>query len=306
MPVRPRIVLITGAGGYIGLPTVSALLAAGHQVHALGRHDPGIAGVPFHQADVLAADNLAACLKAIAADTLIHGAWSVTPGQFWTDPANDDWAEASLRLFKAFAAAGGRRIVGIGSCAEYDWTQSPLMEHVSSKKPATLYGTAKAATWQGLAALAQAEGLSAAWARVFFLYGPREPRGKLVADAVCALLAGGTVATTPGLQRRDFIHVGDAGRAIALLAASDVQGAVNIASGNCVPVRDVLAEVERATGTSGHIDYGARALAAGEPLELAADITRLRDEVGFTAQHSLASGIADTVRWWREAASQPR
>jgi nucleoside-diphosphate-sugar epimerase len=181
-----------------------------------------------------------------------------------------------------------------------------LVENASATKPATLYGTAKAATWQGLHELAQAKGLSTAWARVFFLYGPREPRGKLVADAVCALLDGGTVATTPGLQRRDFIHVGDAGRAIAMLAASDVQGPVNIASGDCVPVRDVLAEVERATGISGHVDYGARTLPASEPLELAADVTRLRGEVGFTPQHSLASGMADTVRWWREAASQPR
>jgi nucleoside-diphosphate-sugar epimerase len=305
-------ILVTGASGYIGLPTLAALRAMGHEIHVLGRTAPAI-GDPacdgaacddliFHAADLLVPDALDAAVRAARADTLLHLAWSVPPGRFWTDLANLDWVAASLRLFRAFADQGGRRIVGVGSCAEYDWSAPLLSERETPLAPATLYGQAKASLWALLDAMARQEGLSAAWGRLFFLYGPREPRGKLVADTVAALLAGDRVATTEGRQCRDFIHVADAGRALARLATTELAGPVNIASGACLPVRALLEAVEAETGVPGMIDYGARPLAPHEPMHLAADMSRLRDELGFVPDHDLASGIAATVRWWREAA----
>lgn len=294
-----RRVLLTGASGYVGRATANALVKLGHEVHVMGRTDPGIPGVGFHYADLLAGEDLALPINASGADHLLHLAWSVTPGRFWTDLGNLNWVGASLKLFRAFVEAGGRRIVGVGSCAEYAWNSSPLKETVSELDPATLYGAAKANLWRLLDALARQEGVSVSWGRLFFLYGPGEPRGKLVADAVTALLDGKRCETSAGLQRRDFIHVDDAGMALAQLLGSNVTGPVNIASGQCVMVRDVLEEIIGQTGGTGLVDFGARSLAEGEPVELAADVTRLRHEVGFTPAFSLERGIAHTVAWWR-------
>jgi nucleoside-diphosphate-sugar epimerase len=293
-------ILMTGASGYVGRPTLLALRAMGHDVHVLGRAPPPGADVAFHRCDLLAPEPPIAAVRAAGADTLVHLAWSLPPGRFWTDLANLDWVAASLRLFRAFVEAGGRRIVGVGSCAEYDWSQPILREASTAIAPATLYGAAKASLWSLLAALARQEGLSAAWARLFFLYGPGEPRGKLVGETIASLLAGQRVATTPGLQCRDFIHVDDAGRALALLAASDLTGPVNIASGDCGPVRAMLETIEAETGMPGLIDYGARALPADEPMRLEADVTRLRADLGFRPAFDRASGLKSTVNWWRE------
>lgn len=298
---RPKI-LVTGASGYIGDPTTRALVASNCDVHIIGRKDPAIAGTTFHRVDLLQPEDLRATIEATGAELLLHLAWSVTPGKFWTDLANCDWVAASLKLFRAFAEAGGRRIVGVGSCAEYDWSTSPLIESTSSVSPGTLYGKAKASVWSLLEAIGQQEGLSVAWGRLFFLYGPGEPQGKLMADAVNALLEGRTLATTPGLQKRDFIYVEDAAQALAMLAQSSTTGAVNIASGQSIPVRELLEHVEAATKTTGLITFGARPFSGGEPMELAADISRLRDEVGFTPLYSLTDGVARTVAWWRRQA----
>lgn len=297
-----RRVLVTGASGYAGRAAARALVSMGHEVHALGRTDPGLPGVTFHPADLLGTDPLTPTIARSGADHLLHLAWSVTPGRFWTDLGNCDWVGASLRLFRAFADADGRRIVGVGSCAEYGWTSSPLHETTSPVRPATLYGAAKASLWQLLEALGRQEGLSVGWGRLFFLYGPGEPRGKLVADAIVTLLEGRRFETSPGLQRRDFLHVDDAGRALAALLGSPVTGPVNIASGYCGPVRDVIAEVARVTGKAALVDFGARAMAPGEPPELAAVVTRLREEVGFVPDYSLTAGIEQTVGWWRQRA----
>lgn len=296
-------ILVTGGGGYIGEPTTRALVSRGCDVHILGRTDPSIAGATFHHADLLQMVDMRRALEEIGAETLLHLAWSVTPGKFWTDSANGDWAAASLRLFEAFARSGGRRIVGAGSCAEYDWSTSPLIELSSPIGPATPYGQAKASVWSGLQALGAQEGLPVAWARLFFLYGPREPRGKLVADAVNALLSGQVFQTTSGLQKRDFIYVEDAAEALAQLALSSVTGPVNVASGRGTVVRELLEQLEVATRSAGLIQFGARMLADGEPFELIADVTRLREEVGFLPEFSLADGIRRTVGWWREQSS---
>ena len=296
-------ILVTGGGGYIGEPTTRALVSRGCEIHVLGRTDPCIAGTTFHHADLLQMVDMRPALEEIGAETLLHLAWSVTPGKFWTDSANADWADASLRLFNAFARSGGRRIVGAGSCAEYDWSASPLIEGSSPIRPATPYGQAKASVWSGLKALEVQQSLSTAWARVFFLYGPREPRGKLVADAINALLSGQAFQTTPGLQKRDFLYVEDAAEALAELAVSSVTGPVNVASGRGIAVRELLEQLKAATRSAGLIQFGACALTDGEPLELVADVTRLREEVGFVSKFSLADGIKRTVGWWREQSS---
>ena len=268
---RPR-VLVTGATGYIGSAVVRHLRALGCDVHALGRRDPGD-GVVWHRADLLAEVDLAGVVAGAGAQVCLHLAWSVPPGRFWTHPDNLDWVGVSLRLFRAFAAAGGRRIVGVGSCAEYAWDATRLREDMPPR-PGTLYGRAKTAVADLLFAFAEQEGFEAAWARLFFLYGPGEPEGKLVADAASTLLSGGRVATTPGEQSRDFLHVDDVGRALAMLACAAVTGPVNIASGHAVRVRDVLERIERLTGAEGFVDYGQRTLGPGEPRELAGDVSR--------------------------------
>lgn len=294
---RPK-VLVTGATGYIGRAAVRHLRALGCTVHVLGRHDPGD-GIPWKRVDLLAEADLLGAVAEIDAQVCLHLAWSVPPGRFWTHPDNLDWVGASLRLFRAFVAAGGRRVVGVGSCAEYAW-DAPLLREDMPLRPDTLYGRSKAALADLLFAFAKQEGVEAAWARLFFLYGPGEPEGKLVSDAASTLLRGGRVATTSGEQSRDFLHVDDVGRALALLSCNSITGPVNIASGQAVRVREVLERVERLTDTEGRVGYGERSLAAGEPMELAGDVSRLHDEVGFRPHFSLEAGLRDTVDHWRQ------
>jgi nucleoside-diphosphate-sugar epimerase len=98
------------------------------------------------------------------------------------------------------------------------------------------------------------------------------------------------------------MHVHDVAGAFTALLESGVSGAVNIGSGVPVTVREVVDEVARATGRPDLVRPGALPARAGEPPALVADVTRLRDEVGFRPRHDLRSGIEDTVVWWREHA----
>jgi nucleoside-diphosphate-sugar epimerase len=73
--------------------------------------------------------------------------------------------------------------------------------------------------------------ISLAGGRVFWLYGPGERPGRPVSDLVAGLLAGREVASTEGLERRDFMHVRDVAGAFVAMLTGEVAGAVNVASG---------------------------------------------------------------------------
>jgi nucleoside-diphosphate-sugar epimerase len=167
-------------------------------------------------------------------------------------------------------------------------------------RPATLYGAAKHATHAVARAYAREVGGDVAWGRVFFLYGPGENRQRLVPSVALALLAGREALTTDGSQIRDFMHVDDVARAFVALMDSGVAGAVNLASGEGVAVRDVITAIGEIVGRPDLVRLGALPRPAEEPRSLVADVGRLQQEVRFRPRITLAEGIAETVTWWRD------
>jgi nucleoside-diphosphate-sugar epimerase len=276
-------VLVTGTTGFIGSHALTALEERGHEVHAAA-------------VDLLDPEAAEGLVRGARATHLLHLAWYTVPGRFWAAPENAAWVEATLRLLRTFYAAGGRRAVGAGTCAEYDWSGDGLLSETKTPlRPVTLYGRAKAQTFEAGTALGEL-----AWGRVFFLYGPGEHPDRLVASVARRLLAGDEAPTSEGTQVRDFMHVADVAGAFAALLDSGVTGAVNIGSGIPVTVRAVVDEVARAAGRPDLLRPGALPQREGEPAELVADVRRLRDEVGFRPRYELERGIKDTVDYWRE------
>lgn len=295
-------IVVTGASGFIGRHAVAALIERGFDVHAISRRSESIEATQSHTCDIFDAGEIRRLLSRLKPSHVLHLAWSVSPGNFWTAPENIEWVAASLTLYRAFAAEGGRRFVGAGTCAEYDWgAQDPLMENVTPCRPATLYGVAKDSVRRLLVAASQGNGLAFAWGRIFFLYGPGEKPGRLTSDIIAGLLAGQIVETTHGNQVRDFMHVADVGRAFAALCDSELQGPVNIASGEGRPLREMILRLGELTGRADLLKIGARAAPPQEPARLTASVTRLREDVGFMPRFDLESGLADTVEWWRTA-----
>jgi nucleoside-diphosphate-sugar epimerase len=299
----PRRVLVTGAGGFIGRQTVPALRSRGFEVHAVSsRPRPDGDGVTWHVADLLSAGACEQLVERAACTHLLHLAWYAEPGAFWTSPANVQWLEASLRLLSAFAAAGGQRVVGAGTCAEYDWSTAGVChETMTPLAPHTLYGECKRSLHAVAERMWAASGSpSLAWGRIFFLYGPHEHPQRLVPSVARALLDGREAACTDGRQQRDFMHCADVAEAFVALLDVETEGPVNIASGRAVTIAEVVSLVGEACGRPELVRLGALPSRPDDPDMLVADIARLQNEVGFTARRPLREGIFDTVAWWRE------
>jgi nucleoside-diphosphate-sugar epimerase len=300
--------LVTGATGFIGRAVLEMLARDDEEVHALSSQpqDAIPSHVTWHRADLGDDAAVARTLETIKPGRLLHLAWYVEHGRFWESPQNVVWVERSLQLMRSFARAGGERAVMVGTCAEYDWSRidGALHETRSPTAPETLYGVAKDGLRRIGSRYAQVAGLEFAWARLFFLYGPHEAPGRLVSSVIRHLLIGDVVRTTSGTQKRDFLHVSDAARALVGLLDSRVVGPVNVASGEATAVSDVVDQIAKIIERPDLIDRGALVDRDGPSL-LLADVARLRCEVGFQPSISLIDGLAETVAWWRAQTRTP-
>ena len=293
-----EVALLTGARGLVGRHAIAALTERGFEVHAVSRDavSDGGEGVRWHRADLTDADTARVLMRGVRPTHLLHLAWFVEHGAFWTSPENERWRVASLALLDAF---DGERVVCAGTCAEYDWSQSgPLDEMSSEIRPTSPYAIAKDALRRAAPALLEPRGASFAWGRIFFLHGPGEHPDRLVPSVTRSLLAGEPARCTDGRQVRDYLYAGDAARAFVALLASDVAGPVNIASGVGVSIAELVGWIGAALGRPELIELGALPSRPGEPEALVARVARLHDEVGFTPTFSPREAIEQTVAWW--------
>lgn len=298
-------VLVTGARGFIGRATLAPLVDQGLEVHALtssaGTPAPDTSpDVHWHRADLLANGAADQLLRQIKPSHLLHLAWYTEPGRFWGSTENLSWVEASVRLVRAFADYGGRRVVVAGSCAEYAWEEhTHCVEGRTPCRPATVYGAAKHGLHVIAERFAEEAGMSLAWGRVFFAFGPYESPARLAGFVARAVVLGQEAPCTDGEQVRDFLYSGDLAEAFVALLCSDVEGPVNLASGTATRVRDLIEALAAAAARPDLIRLGARPTPPSEPAELTADVTRLRAEVGWAPQATLDQRAADTIAWWR-------
>ncbi len=291
-----RKVLVTGASGFVGRHLLKYLLEQNFDVHVAYRNSAYRPNdVTIHLADLLEPGEAERLMKAVQPTHLLHLAWDVSPGLFWHARNNLDWVVASLALYRAFVNVGGKRAVFTGTCAEYDWGSEWLDETSTPRKPQTLYGVAKNSLFDLITAVGEPH-TQFAWGRLFFLYGPGEPPKRLVPDVMDSLLRGMEIACTSGRQERDFLHVADAARALVSVLVSDYCGAVNIASGECHPVRAIVEKIGVLAGRPELLRFGAKHSPENEPKRLVANVSVLKG-LGFTPRYSLDEGLKQTWEW---------
>lgn len=278
-----RVVLVTGASGFLGRQTLTPLAARGFRVHATARSPIEAEAVTWHACDLFDDDARRALLARVRPTHLLHCAWFVEHGRFWTAPENADWVALTLRFAREAATAGVARFVGVGTCVEYDWRDDPAgpRSETDACVPATPYGFAKNATRELLALMLGAAGVSFAWARMFHLYGLGEPPQKFHSALVRALDRGETFAIRHGQLVRDLVPIELAGDALATVAAADaLTGAVNIGTGRGISLADHARGIADPLGLGHLLDLRSEP-APSEPLRMIADIRRLREEAGW-------------------------
>lgn len=296
-------VLVTGATGFIGSHVLDILIANDeYEVHAITSKatPPSITNCIWHPIDLMNSTKVEELLCGVRPTHLLHFAWYTTPGEYWTSTENFSWVQASLELLRQFKKYNGQKVVMAGSCAEYDWNYGYCSEFITPTKPNTPYGTCKQALQNMLEVYSKQTGLSSAWGRNFFIYGPHEHPERLIPSVIRKLLLGEIFYLSHSKHIRDFLYVEDVADAFVSLLESDVSGPVNVASGEPIMLEDIVSKVSKKLNRQDLIKLSNENSASNEPHLLIANVDRLHNEVDWEPKWDLERGLDKTIEWWKK------
>jgi UDP-glucose 4-epimerase len=308
--------LVTGGAGFIGSNLVDALLDRGHEVAILDDFSSGkeenIAGAltraaAVHRADVRNPMEVDDAIASARPEVVFHLAAQVDVRRSVADPAFDARTnvEGTINVLNAAKEVGGRLInVSTGGAIYGEVEQIPTPE-TTPPEPLAPYGQSKYCAERYLGLYRRLYGMTTATVRLGNVYGPRQdPHGEAGVVAIfCGKLLEGERPTVygDGRQTRDYIYVGDVvGALLAVLDHPEAHDEYNVGTGQETSVLDILEALKPYADGPFEPEFAEARL--GEMERSCLDVTRAREELGWSAEVGLEEGLGRTVDWARGAA----
>ncbi len=296
--------LVTGGAGFVGSRAVRALTSESRRVAVVAMPGESLwrladleGRVEVFEADLADRNLVGSIVREWRPAAALHCAWYAEPGLYLDSTKNIDCLTQSVWLAQDLIAAECRRIVMVGTCAEYDTCVHCVRED-DPVRPATLYAASKLATRLLVEPLVARGGATLAWARLFFLYGPDEDPRRMIPALIRALLEGREFPATDGEQVRDYLHIDDVAAGLAAVLGSGESGVFNISSGEGIQVRRIMQMIGDQIGRADLIHFGERPRRDWEPQTICGDNSRLRS-LGWQSGRDLAQGLRETIEYWR-------
>lgn len=295
-------VLITGAAGFIGRHVAREYACKGWHVIGIGRgdwpdwHNYGLSS--WHEAEV----SLASLLEfAAKPDVVIHCAGGASVAFSVEQPAVDfDLTVRTTLTVLEFIRlhSPSSRLVYTSSAAVYGQVETLPISEDLPLSPVSPYGSHKQMAEILCQLYSRQYGLSAAIVRMFSIYGPGL-RKQLLWDACRKNVRGEFVFCGTGKEIRDWLHVGDVARLLALAAqnATDHCPVVNAGSGQGVMVKEMLLHLSDQFEFVIKPRFSSRPK-VGDPIAYVADISKAR-AWGWEPLVDWREGVIEYVDWYK-------
>jgi UDP-glucose 4-epimerase len=316
-------ILVTGGAGYIGSVTAAELITHGHSVVVYDNLVKGHAAAVPRAAQLVVGDiadrkQLELTFGTYRIDAVVHFAALIEAGESMKAPElyfRNNTA-GTLTLLEAMLANGVRRLVFSSTAAVYGEPQrTPILE-TDRLRPTNAYGESKLMVEQMLEWFHRIHGLRYAALRYFNAAGAtsglgesHEPESHLIPIVLRTALGkrpavsiyGSDYATRDGTCVRDYIHVVDLARAhiLALAAlAQRTQLIYNLGNGQGFSVREVIEVASQVTGANIPVVQAARR--AGDPAELVASSSKIRQELDWVPRYPQLEAIILSAWNWHQ------
>ncbi len=267
-----KVVIVNGAGGFLGCRVVADFLRRGVRVIALGAPVPARPGL-FYARDLgtaltlLPDAELAACVALASASPLADPAeqTAITLGQV-------------LPIMKALE--GVCRFVAIGSAAEYGSAlrTATALNETHPRSPQSAYGHAKTLLMDQIETVHH-QGRDALGLRLFSAVGPHMSSRSLWGAVEAQVSAGKTDIETQSLGgARDILPADEAAAIITTLALAPrrLPPVINVGSGHATPLRPLVHSVLHRHGVALRLAERCMQSATKPDYDIVSDISLLR------------------------------
>eukprot|EP01137_Pigoraptor_chileana_P006350 Opistho-2@50616 len=325
--MRPdsKIVLITGAAGFIGFHTALRLVARGDIVVGLDNYNDyydvqlkkdraailADNGIEIIDGDICDMDLVRRILSSAKVTNVIHLAAQAGVRFAVEKPltyirSNVQGFVTLLESVRLENQSTGRdiKVAYASSSSVYGLnTKTPFAETDVVDRPASLYGATKKSNEEIAHAYNHVHGLAVTGLRFFTVYGPYGRPDMAIYSFTKDIIAGKTLTVFRNHDGsellRDFTYVDDI--VTGILGAVDLGARCDIFNlGNSAPetVSQFIGHIESSTGKEAKVQY--KTVYGGDVSVTYADVTKAKKLLGYVPTTSLSDGVRKFVAWFTE------
>lgn len=332
--IRARLILVTGAAGFIGSHVARRLLDDGEEVVGLDNLDPyydvslkearldRLRSDPqfeFRRLDLTDRAGIDALFAELKPRRVIHLAAQAGVRYSLTNPHSyvDSNVTGFLNVLEAARHHPIEHLLFASTSSVYGAnTKQPFSEHDPADHPLTLYAATKKANEMMAHSYAHLFGIPVTGLRFFTVYGPWGRPDMALFKFTRGILAGEPIPVfNRGEMTRDFTYVDDVVEGIVRIAAkpalanpdwdsnapdpasSNVPFRIyNIGNSRPVPLMVYIRALEKSLGRTATLDLLPFQL--GDVPSTQADVSELEEAVSFRPATAIEDGVARFVEWY--------
>lgn len=310
---KNKIMLVTGADGFIGSHLTEMLLNEGYKVRALSQYNSfnnwgWLEGINHPNLEVVTGDvrDPHYC-KHISrdVDTIFHLAALIAIPYSYIAPDSyvDTNVKGTLNICQAAKENGVRRVLVTSTSEVYGTAQYVPIDEKHPKQPQSPYSATKIGADAMAMSFYNAFELPVVIVRPFNTYGPRQSARAIIPTIITQIANGATEIKLGDLTpTRDFNFVKDTCRGFIQLADCDqaIGQEVNVCSNYEISMRDTLNLIADIMGKNVNFVEDTQRLRPknSEVFRLWGDNTKIKSLTGFKPEYDIRRGLEETIKWF--------
>ena len=310
---KNKIMLVTGADGFIGSHLTEMLLNEGYKVRALSQYNSfnnwgWLEDINHPNLEVVTGDvrDPHYC-KHISrdVDTIFHLAALIAIPYSYIAPDSyvDTNVKGTLNICQAAKENGVRRVLVTSTSEVYGTAQYVPIDEKHPKQPQSPYSATKIGADAMAMSFYNAFELPVVIVRPFNTYGPRQSARAIIPTIITQIANGATEIKLGDLTpTRDFNFVKDTCRGFIQLADCDeaIGQEVNVCSNYEISMRDTLNLIAEIMGKDVNFVEDSQRLRPknSEVFRLWGDNTKIKGLTGFEPEYDIRRGLEETIKWF--------
>lgn len=208
--------------------------------------------------------------------------------------------KSCVNLYNYFREKELKSFIQIGSSSEYGNLKSPQKEFAYCK-PKNIYGQIKLKSTNFLLEKFKKNDFPVIILRFYQVYGPYQSINRFIPLLIYSSLKNISLGVSHGKQKRDFLYVDDAVKAIvkSLSAKESLGRIINIGSGKTIKLLNIMKRIKKKIG-GGKLIFKKIKLRKDEPMIVYPSVKNAKTLLKWKPKISFLSGLQKTINFYKK------
>ena len=234
-------------------------------------------------------------------DAFYHLAWAGVS----TEQKNDGQLQLnnihfSMEMLEYAARIRAGRFFGMGTVAEYAFSENTIEANGSRQTPNDMYGAAKTSAHYMLEAYARIQRIPFNWIVLPSTFGEGRRDDNIITYTITTLLRRERPQYGMLMQMWDFLYVGDVARALRLIGERGMAGKTyGIGSGVYRQLKDYIMKIRDIIDPTLELGIGDIPSLSNKAFSSCVNIYELAKDTGFEPKVTFEEGIRKTIMYYK-------